>query len=68
MSQHARKPRTAPIIQCHASTAAALGARLIRHPAEARRLGPAWFPVRGHDGSCWAWPLERDFLAAIERH
>jgi hypothetical protein len=67
MSQRSRKPVTAPLIHCHPSTAAALGAVRLRHPAEARRFGPAFIPVRGNDGSCWAWPVEQGFLAAIER-
>ncbi len=67
MGTRVRKPKTAPVIHCHGSTAVALGAVRLKHPDDARKLGPAWFPVRGHDGSYWAWPLEREFLAAIER-
>jgi len=68
MPKHSSMPRTAPTIRCHGSTAAALGAVLIAHLSDIRKLGPAWIPVRGHDGSCWAWPLEQGFVAAVERH
>jgi hypothetical protein len=54
-------------MECHARTAAALGAVPLRHPGEVHRFGPAFIAVRGHDGSCWAWPLEKAFVAAIER-
>ena len=67
MNKNASKANTAPVIACHASTAAALGAVLVRHRDDARKLGPACIPIRGRDGSYWMWPLERDFLAAIER-
>jgi hypothetical protein len=67
MSSNASKAKTAPVIACHSSIAAALGAVLIKHPADAKRLGHTCIPIRGHDGSCWLWPLERDFVAAIER-
>jgi hypothetical protein len=68
MPENSSTPRTAPTIRCHESTAAALGAVLISHPSDTRKLGLAWIPVRGHDGSCWAWPLEQGFVAAVERH
>ena len=67
MKNTASKAKTAPVIACHGSTAAALGAVLVRHRDDARKLGPACIPIRGSDGSYWMWPLERGFLAAIER-
>jgi hypothetical protein len=68
VSEDASKAKTAPVIACHSSTAAALGAVLIKHPDEAKKLGHACIPIKGSDGSYWMWPLERDFLAAIERY
>ncbi len=62
-----RKTRAAPLIRCHPLTASRLGAVPLRQPAEAQKLDLAYIPIRGHDGSCWAWPMERGFLAAIER-
>jgi hypothetical protein len=67
MSKNASKAKTAPVIACHSSTAAALGAVLVKHPADAKKLGSACIPIKGSDGSYWMWPLEREFLAAIER-
>ncbi|WP_147707372.1 hypothetical protein [Microvirga massiliensis] len=67
MRKRSRRPATAPSLQCHASIAAALGAVLLRHPDEAQRFGVACIPVRGHDGSCWIWPLEASFVDAIQR-
>jgi hypothetical protein len=67
MSKNISKAKTAPVIACHSSTAAALGAVLVRDRDDAKRLGPACIPIRGNDGSYWMWPLERAFLAAIER-
>ena len=61
------KTRAAPLIRCHPLTASKLGAVPLHQPADARKLGSACIPIRGHDGSCWAWPLEREFLAAIAR-
>ena len=67
MHKRTSKPVRPPLVACHARTAAALGGVLLRHPDEAQRFGPAFIAVRGHDGSCWAWPLERALVAAIER-
>ncbi|WP_133239368.1 hypothetical protein [Microvirga sp. KLBC 81] len=67
MPSNRRKTRAAPLIRCHPLTASKLGAVPLRQPADAQKLGPACIPIRGHDGSCWAWPIEREFLAAIER-
>jgi hypothetical protein len=67
MSKNPSKSRTAPVIACHSSTAARLGAVLVNHPADAKKLGSACIPIRGHDGSRWVWPLEQGFLNAIER-
>ena len=67
MSSNASKAKTAPGIACHSNIAAALGGVLIKHPSDAKGLGRAGIPIRGHDGSCWLWPLERDVVAAMER-
>jgi hypothetical protein len=39
----------------------------VRNAAEAKRLGHACIPIRGHDGSRWIWPIEQAFREAIER-
>jgi hypothetical protein len=62
-----RKTRAAPLIRCHPLTASRLGAVPLRQPADAQKLGPACIPIRSHDGSYWAWPIEPGFLTAIER-
>jgi|UPI0004AF67DC hypothetical protein len=67
MPSDRRKTRAAPLIRCHPLTASRLGAVPLRQPADAQKLGPAYIPIRSHDGGCWAWPLESGFLAAIER-
>jgi hypothetical protein len=67
MSKNLSKYKSAPVIACHSSTAARLGAVLVRNAAEAKKLGHACIPIRGHDGSRWAWPIEQGFLEAIER-
>lgn len=69
MGKQSRKyDKLAPVVRCHTSTAVALGAVMVRRSTDARRLGHACIPIRGHNGSCWLWPLEKEFLAAIERH
>jgi len=67
MSKNLSKPNTAPVITCHSSTAARLGAVLVRNAADAKRVGHACIPVKGHDGSRWVWPIEQGFLNTIER-
>lgn len=67
MSKNLSKSNTAPVIACHGSTAARLGAVPVRNAADAKRLSHAGIPIRGHDGSRWVWPIEQGFLDAIER-
>jgi hypothetical protein len=67
MSKHRSKSSTAPVIACHSHTAARLGAVPERNAAEAKWLGHACIPIRGHDGSRWIWPIEQGFREAIER-
>jgi len=67
MPDRSPKPATAPTLRCHAHTASALGAVPLREANDAKKFGPAFIPIRGHDGTLWAWPIEAAFLAAIER-
>jgi hypothetical protein len=67
MSKSLSKSNTAPVIACYSGTAARLGAVPVRDATEAKRLGYACIPIRGHDGRLWVWPIEQRFLEAIER-
>lgn len=55
----------APVIACDPKLAAFLGAVRVNEPCDLRGVpGPA-MPIRARDGSCWLWPIEDGFRAAI---
>lgn len=57
----------APVIACDPKLAAFLGAVRVNEPRDLRRVpGPA-MPILARDGSCWLWPVEEGFRAAVAR-
>ena len=59
--------RGPPLLTCDARLAAFLGAVAIRGPAQQSRSEQPCIAVRARDGTCWSWPLEAGFRAAIMR-
>lgn len=61
------KGAVAPIVTCDPKLASFLGAARLSEAAAPHAFGDAAMPVVATDGSRWIWPLEPNFVAAIER-
>ena len=53
------------VLRCYSTTAAALGAVPLKSAEDVRSFGPACISVQVQDSTCWLWPPEEQFLAAI---